>query len=126
MRFNFFESITDARKTMNSAPLLGALLAGVSVLLAYNLGYRSGFQSGQSLGFDTGKKEGSREGARRGFAVGYDRGKRATVDEDDEEVDDDPEETVGASVPESFSWRLIGVLGLLGMSLYLWYRSLGE
>jgi Essential protein Yae1, N terminal len=106
---------------MYTTPILGALLAGGSVLIAYNLGYRSGFQSGQSMGFEQGKKEGAREGARRGFAVGYDRGKRATVPDEDEE--DDEEEVEESGAPSAFtSWRLWSALMLLGLGLYLWTR----
>ncbi len=86
---------------MNTAPLLGALLAGGSVVAAYGIGYRSGFRVGQTDGFENGKREGSREGAKRGFAVGYDRGKRAVSPDEDEEPDT---EEVAESTPSS-AWR---------------------
>ena len=108
-------------ETMNTTPIMGALLAGGSVLIAYNLGYRSGLQSGQSLGFEQGKKEGAREGARRGFAVGYDRGKRATVPDDEDEDDEvDVDESRTQSV--FAKWRLWSALVLFGLGLYLWSR----
>lgn len=62
---------------MTMLPWFGAVLAAISVLVAYRIGFQSGFAAGKEAGFGDGKRAGKKEGAVRAYAVGFDRGKRS-------------------------------------------------
>ena len=97
---------------MGSFSVLGIIVAVGAVLAAYYMGYSSGRAVGRDEGFDEGKQEGSRDGSMRAYAVGFDRGKRANADSEEED---------NSKVTSNLGIAIFAVI--LGLLFYVWLSS---